>query len=408
MIIGTLALSIVVTGVPVGSFAAEQVPTNVSVNQSISLTTAIEMAKNYNMNIRQITNAKEKAMKGYSDASNGGNTAAGMLAQYNAYKSLYENGAKDVLETSALEMYKAMFGPQPSLSFEQIYDKFVVPSEITPYSVYVTFQGLKLDEPRVTSLVEYQVNQMYYGILSYQHSIELMGESLSITEKKIKELEQKYALGQVSKVSLETEKLTYTKSLQELAKQKKELRALEVQFNGLLGLPKESAVKIVDPGLLKAPKTYTYEELVTEALANRSDLKKSDLEIDKLTFEVKTMSEYIKDPKADKRVDADQRLLSAKLSKMTLENDIRAEILTAYNSFKQAEENLKISSEKVSLSEKQLTKAKQLYKVGYIKMLDLYGVELQLQNSKLSYESAVYTYNKQLDALSRITNHSLN
>ena len=387
---------------------ADSTTTVKPVQEKLTIDSAIAKATAYSMQIRQITTAKENAMKGYSSAESAGARAAGMLHDYNVYKNLDANGAKDALSNATLEMYRAMFGPQPVLSFEQIYDQFIVPSEVMPYQVYVQYQGLKIDEPIVVSSVEYQTKQMYYGILSYQHTIKLMQDSLKISEKKIKEMELRYKVGQVAKATLDMEKLSYTKSQLELEKQKKDLKVLEMQFNGLLGLPESTAVVLTDPGLAKPATSYNYSQLVAEALENRGDLKKSQLEIDSLNKEVKVMTEYLRDPKLDRRVDADQRLLSAKLAKSELEAGIRAEVLVAYSGYKQSEESLRVASEKVSLSEKQLVKIKQLYKAGYVKALDVYGVELQLQNSKLGYETAVYDYNKQLDALARVTRHSVN
>lgn len=407
--IGLLAISLMVGGIPpTASYAAETQAAATETAQTLSIEAAIKKATDYSMMVRQIKNAKEKAMKGYSQAENGGAKAGALLDDYLAYQNLYYAGADDPMEVTALEIFKAMFGSQPTLSFEQMYDNFVVPSEVAPYQVYVQYQGLKIDEPNVISGVEYQTKQMYYGILSYQHSLLLMQDSNRISEKKIKEMELKYSVGQVSKVALETERLNYTKSLLELEKQKKDLRVLEAQFKGLLGVDEATKLALVDPGLLLVKEPITYENLLNKALKDRGEIKKSQFTIDNLAHEVKVMSQYLKDPKSDRRVDADQRLLDAKLAKANLENDIRAEILDAYNSFKQAEEQLEISKKKVELSEKQLTRMKQLLKTGYVKNLDVYSVELQLQSSKLSYESAVYNYNKQADAINRITVHALN
>lgn len=410
VLVGAIAAALIASGIPTSGYAAVQTNSAViaPVAETVTLDSAIQKATDYSMQIRQIANAKNSAMKAYSATENGGAKAAALLDQYNVYQGLYQNGAKDALQVMTLEMYQAMFGPQPNLSFEQMYDQFVIPSEITPYQVYVQFQGLKIDEPTVISTVAYQTKQLYYGILSYQHSVALMKDSATITEKKIKELELKYKLGQVAKATLESEKLSYSKSLLELEKQKKELNILEMQFKGLLGYHENTAIKLSDPGLIKATEIISYDALVSKALANRADLKKSQLTIDQLTHEVKVMSQYLRDEKLDRRVDADQRLLSAKLAKAELENQVRAEVLDAYNDYKQAQEQLLISEKKVALSEKQLSKMKQLLKVGYVKNLDVFGVELQLQNSKLSYESAVYNYNKQLDAVNRITMHALN
>ncbi len=406
--IGLLAISLMIGGMPLSSYATETPSVTTEAVQTLSMDAAIQKATDYSMMIRQIKNAKEKAMKGYSQAENGGAKAGAQLDDYLAYQNLYYAGADDPVEVMALEVFKAMFGPQPILNFEQMYDNFVIPSEVAPYQVYVQFQGLKIDEPNAISAVEYQTKQMYYGILSYQHSLLLMQDSNCITTKKIKEMELKYSVGQVSRVALEAERLNYTKSLLELEKQKQDLKVLEAQFKGLLGLSENTPLKLVDPGLLLVKEPVSYESLVDKAIKDRGDLKKSQFAIDNIVHEVKIMSQYLKDPQSDRRVDADQRLLDAKLAKANLENEIRAEILDAYNSFKQTEAQLEISKKKVELSEKQLTRMKQLLKTGYVKNLDVYSVELQLQSSKLSYESAVYNYNKQADAINRITDHALN
>jgi hypothetical protein len=409
IMVGTLTMALLLNGVaPLSYGATTAQAASVVKTNAMSVDEAMQKAKAYSMQIRQITAAKESAMRGYSAAESGGAKAGNMLYEYNVFQKLSENGATDPMQVATLEMYRAMFGGSPSLSFEQMYDQFIIPSEVSPYKVYVQYQGLKLDEPSVISGVEYQTKQMYYGILSYKHSLLLMQESIGITQKKIQELELKYKAGQVAKATLEMEKLTYSKNLLELDKQKKELKILETSFNGLLGNADNAPVVLKEVGLLNAPGVISYETLVLQAFQNRADLKKSQLEIDSLTHEVKIMSGYLRDPKLDRRIDADQRLLSAKLAKMTLENNVKTEILDAYNTYKLAQEQLSISAKKVALSEKQLSKIKQLLKVGYAKKLDVFGVELQLQNSKLGYESAVYEYNKQLDAISRITVHALN
>lgn len=406
----TLAAALVLNStVPLANFAAAGVTATQPIAvKSISIEESIQMAKDYSMQIRQIQIAKDNAMKAHSASENGGSQAGALLHEYNAYQRLYERGVKTESDVAALKMYQSMFNGEPSLTFEQMYDQFVYPMDVAPYQVYVQFQGLKVDEPNVISSIEYQTKQLYYGILSYQHSLVLMKDANGITEKKIKELELKYKVGQVAKVTLDSEKLSYAKSQSELEKQKKELKVLEAQFNGLTGREKNTAVVLQDPGLLKATEVVNYEQMVSKALQNRGDLKKSQLEIDSLTHEVKIMSQYLRDPKLERRVDADQRLLTAKLAKAEMENEIKAELLGVYSNYKQAEEQLIVSKKKVELSEKQLTKIKQLFKVGYVKKLDVYGVELQLQNSKLGYESAVYEYNKQLDAVSRVTLHALN
>ena len=373
----------------------------------LSLSKSVEMAKENSMLLRQLGDAKEQYMKAYSQAESSGMKAAGMLHEYNVFQNLYEYGAKDPLQKSTLEMYKAMFGSIPSMNFEQIYDQFIVPSEVMPYQSYVQFQKIKIDEVVASSTAEYQTIQTYYGIISFQQNLALLKDSLTITSKKISEMELKYKLGQVSKAALQSERLSYQKSLTEYEKQLKELKMLEMQFNRLVGRDVNSAVRLKMVGLVPIDKSIDYEKLIEKALTTRSDLKKMNFDLDSLNHEVKVMRQYLRDDKHDRRVEAEQRLLSAKLSKATLENGVKQEILLAYSELKLGEEKLDIAQKKVNLTEKQLVKVKQLYKVGYAKQLDVYSVELQLQNSKLEYESAVYNYNKQLDALNRLVVHPL-
>lgn len=386
--------SLVVILMTTGSFASS---TPTLLNEATLSTKAIE----YSEAIVQLNDGIKALQEGYVSAAEGANQAAQLVFDYENYKTMYASGKGSLpANQMAFATYKAMFGDSPSLSNEDIYNKFGKSAVMADEALYVQLQSTQLDLKSTKLTLESSSKQLVQSHAKLSAAIDIQNQVLTLNKRQLDEVTARYQLGLAASVEVDKQKTAYEKAKLSLEKSKRSLENLERQIKSFGGIDIQEAVTISASTQLKSDKDlYTLDAYVRFALENRKEIQKAKLELNMKQLADDTAKKYLFNELLLERQSTANDLELAKANLKDVEFKVKKEVIQKYQQLQLLKEAVNLSQQKLSNSQEQLTMTQSLLSLGKVTKTQVLGAELDVLNQKMALQNAIFDYNQMVDQL---------
>lgn len=377
-----------------GSFA-DSAP--LLLNEANLSTKAIE----YSEAITQLNDGIKALQEGYVSAVEGGNQAGQLLYDYENYKAMYAAGTGNLAANrTAYATYQAMFGSSPSLSNEELYNKFGKSAVMADEATYIQLQSTMLDLKSTKLTLESTAKQLTQSYVKLSAAIDIQTQMLALNQRQLEELSAKYKLGMVSNIEVSKQQSAYEKAKLNLEKSKRSLENLEGQVKNFAGIGYKESIKISADTSLKSDKDlYSLDAYIRFALENRKEVQKSKLELQMKQLADDTAKKYLFNADLLERQNTANELALAKANLSDTEYKVKKEIIQKYQQLQILKEAVTLGQQKLSNSQEQLAMTQSLLELGKVTKTQVMGAELDTLNQKMSLQNAIFDYNQMVDEL---------
>lgn len=355
----------------------------------------------YSLSMQQLKDGVKSLEEGYVSAVSGANSAGQMLYDYENFKVMYAANKGELSENRTIfATYQAMFGQTPSLSNEELYEKFGKSAEMADESVYTQLMSTKSDLKSLEATLENSVSQLVYGIASTNYGISLQESALKLSEKQLADLNAKFKQGKASSYEVTKQNLAVQKSKLQLEKTKRSLLTLNRQLKNLTGIVSDDVLKINYPLTAKpASQIKTLAEYKAQAIEQRNEVLKAKYTYEEKKKGLEVAQKYLKnvDLISYKTVENEFRLAEAEY--MNQIHAVNQDVLGAFNALTSAKVQLELLSQKLSDSKLQLDNTKAFFSSGLVNEATVMGAELDYLNQTMNYQNGIFEYNKAYDTL---------
>lgn len=378
------------------TFAATQ-PTNLTLKDAqLLLTKNSVVLMDLDQGVRSFKDAEKKAAEGKQKIE-------GYYYEYQNFVKMYENGvASNPLSEATYGMYQAMFGKEPTKSYKDIYNQFINTIEITHYDLYQRKEIMKIDRTITEATLNYNLEKIFNSLGSLDQTIRVNSLYISSLEKKQAELNLQYKLGKVSRFEKEKAELELSKSKLNADSLQRTRDNLEMNLRSMVGISADQQIvyKYDQANTLGTLKTLPSYQI---ALRNENlKLKKALIDVRTIEREIGIMKEYIKDEQDEQRMDAEQRLTSAELNYMSVENALKTDLQKSYGQTLSKQKQLEVANRKLTESKAMLTKVKSYFKVGYVKKLDVISAEIGVTQAEIDVKKLQNELVESLDLINQV------
>lgn len=358
-------------------------------------------ALSYSLTVQQLKDGVKSLEEGYVSAVEGASSAGQMLYDYENYKAMYESGRGSQTENRQIfAIYQAMFGQTPSISNEELYEKFGKSAEMADEGVYYQLQSTKLDLKSLEATLQNSVSQIIYGIASTSSGIKLQESALKLGQKQLVDLKAKFEQGKASSYEVTKQMLSVQKSTLQLEKTKRSLVTLERQLKNLTGITNTEPMSLSYPLTPKpASQIKTLAEYKAQAIEQRNEVLKAKYTYEEKKKGLEVAQKYLKnvDLISYKTVENEFRLAEAEY--MNQIHAVNQDVLGAFNALTSAKVQLELLSQKLSDSKLQLDNTKAFFSSGLVNEATVMSAELDYLNQTMNYQNGIFEYNKAYDTL---------
>lgn len=363
--------------------------------KSLNIEEAKKLAVTNSDALKQLDKAIEQLDKGHLQAMEGKKAAESYYSQYMEFKKMYEEGAPTSgLDKTAYQIYSAMFGGRPTLSNADIYNQFIVPIEITHFSVYYQMDGLKKDRALAIMAIEAGIDKLFDGISSTEKSVALTQSYLKLSEIQLNQSNTKYKLGTISELELFKVQKNYEKAQIEYKKQVSTLAGLRQDLYAMCLIPVGVNPEIQRTSTRKTIKIDSFDKLLEQMKTKDITLLKAERNLFLAQRESEFMKKYILDESDDARINMENKLVSAEQSYESTYASQSVKLLKLYSNYTSQLKQLEILDQKIETGKKSVTKMEAYLKVGYVTDLAVTNEKLSLQQLLIQREAGQNTLNQ--------------
>ncbi len=332
-----------------------------------------------------------------------------------------------------------------SLSFQQPLFTFntlkasVTRAEINLEKAQRNYAGASKD-------IVYNVTAGFYQLYQARENVEIAKEKVKQTESSYQTAQNKFKAGLIAEVEALQLEVDLASSKNDLLNAERNYSEVKNNFKILIGLKLSDSIDVVAK-LEYNPVTINLDEAINYALANRSELKNSeaDIELSKLSVDEtgsqgnisamlsanyglnkddnrfqdifhqfdgsRSVTFSVHVPVLDwgannRKVEAAEANLN--LNKLTYENEkeeIKKEIIEVVNRINSAKARVETLSKSVELAQKSFDISQQRFQAGNITSFELQQMQLRLTDAKTNSLNALIDYKLALADLNRKTLH---
>lgn len=293
----------------------------------------------------------------------------------------------------------------------------------------LAYQVAKEEYLKAKNEIVVQVKEIFYRLLLAKQMVLISQEAVEVTKEHLKVTETFYQEGKVSKYDVSRAKVQLTNAQTNLIKAKNALKLAKETLFYLLNIKISDAVDI--QGELKyLPREIDLDNVLKEALVNRSEIKQMELQeeigkslvkltkaSDKPTIILTGNYDWQNDQLSTKDwYDTWQALLvlnvplfdgfstrakvkqsevyleQIKLSRDLIIESVKLEVKQAVLNFQQAKESIEAQKENVETAKDNLKIAQERYKLGLMSNIEVRDAELTLTQAETNYYQAIADY----------------
>jgi outer membrane protein TolC len=328
-----------------------------------------------------------------------------------------------------------------NLTLDQDIDVFGrVPRAINAANLYSDIG--REDQQRVESEVVFNVKEQYYGVILARELRDVAGMSLEQAEANLKQIESMVREGTRSRFDLLRARVEVANRKPELIRARNEVELAESRLKRVLGLPLEQEIDLTDE-LVMEPFDMKVVEGTELALARRPEIRSIEMEEEMEEVEVdlawldyfpslSLQSRYTIQGQTDQsfpeseefarswnasvgmtlpifdglrtsgRINqARARLSMARYEKKKIEEEIRLEVIEAFQELESAKEEILSQRANVDEAEEAYRLSTIRFANGLTTQLEVNDVELALNLARTNYIQSLYHYNVALASVER-------
>ncbi len=277
----------------------------------------------------------------------------------------------------------------------------------------------------------FNVQKAYWGVVKAQKFVEVAREAVKQVEGHVKDLENMYNVGMVTKNDLLKAKVQLSNAKLGLIQAKNGLELAKKSFCNVLGIPLDTDVKLTEELSYKPSANISLSDAVSQALLQRPEISmlKAGISIGKRTVNIASAG-YLpnftlvldygyKKPNREynmefyttwtvslvasmnlfdwgrthyKRTQAQHQLLQMKENFENAKNGIRLEVTQAVLMEKTAEQKIRVAEENVKQAEENFRVTADLFQQGMATNTDYLDANTLLVKAKTDYISALIDY----------------
>lgn len=427
----------------------------------LSLRRAVQLATSPEGSVR--VQLDEENLKQAKDRSN--EVRAGLLPDVESYvsaqtsvRSLAAQGLSGVhlgvpasLSAGLEGILGAQLGGALANVFQEAINGFSFPSRAGPYDLldargtgqqvvfdfglirrvqasHATVRSAKHQLSATDEQVASQVAKSYLAALRADAQVDAVQADLDLSEATVKSAEHQKEAGSGTGLDVTRAGVQAANDKQRLLVAKNEQSRAHYQLLRTMSMRLDTAVELTDTLDYKPTETLTVEDAISQALANRPDLKaqleredaaklnSSSVKYERLPSVV-TQFDYgtiggpaatlvptrdfigsVRIPVFDggrrdaRRAEAASQLRQERLRTQDIRDQIEMDVRTAMDSLKSAEEQVKVAEEGLSLAEHELAQTRRRFEAGVSGSLEVSDSSDRLQRARTNRINALYNY----------------
>lgn len=278
--------------------------------------------------------------------------------------------------------------------------------EFLPESMKFNYEVKKMAIKITENAMANTADNLFAGLYSTYHSIEMAKQSLELAEKNLKREQERFSNGLITQLDLEESELELKGAKNALTKAKRDYDNMHRQFNSLTGLPLDFRYDLIGtPWTNENGILITEDQAIAEALANRMEIWSTKKQINLVIFRMeiyrhKNVHKFHQQTIEDYENALDE-LENLKLTLSQQEYEIEKEIRLAYQDLEKSYNDLELSKLNLARQKNQLETLKTQYQSGLVPISVVEQLELAVKQLEFSVNiNLVNVLNKQ-DKLNR-------
>ena len=242
-----------------------------------------------------------------------------------------------------------------------------------------------------TSLIKFQVENAYYGVLKAEREMQNAMDSLSRAREQLRLAKVGLDVGVNAQVDVLGAEVLVASQEMAVTFASNSLKQARMDFNNLIGLALDDEAKLTS-SFNFAPLEFNLDEI--KEMAKEKDITYIQLhENYKVQQETFNLARGYYTPNVYTYQEAERNYNIAKLKLQNADQELELKIRKAYLNTEAAKERYKLMEKSVEQSRESYRLTKLRYEVGMATLLDIERSSGELDNAKAELLSAIYDYN---------------
>lgn len=228
-------------------------------------------------------------------------------------------------------------------------------------------------------MLVYSAETMYISIATLKLSVDDVERGLNTLDRSIAEMEKRYELGQISKLTLEQVKHQRTSVYSQLQTLSYSIEELELSLGALLGwdVGTKASVSALTPITTSQLNQINYKKDLTSALENSYNIWTAQENIRIITNDLSTTAQKTS-------------LEAAKMSRTIAERDMTQGFMTKFNAIGEKQRLVSVAKEDYEFQKTLYEATKKQYNLGVISKNTLLSAEDDLASAEAAINAAQY------------------
>lgn len=293
----------------------------------------------------------------------------------------------------------------------------------------IGYQSSQLGLNKTNQQLRLDTTTAYYNILQAQNMVKVSQESVDNLAAHLQNVQAQYSVGTVAKSDVLRSQVELANAQQNLTKAQNGYDLAVTSLENIIGLPPGTPLTLKEE-LAYAPVSMTLDQAISTAVANRPDLKQSQLGIDAAQYGLKaaqsgnrpTVNFNAYNDWSDKDfpgfdnsawgmsvmaswnifdsgltkskvTQAQAGIDQAKAQNQLVRDGVVLDVQQSYLSLKEAEKRIQTSQVAVNQAQEDYSIAQVRYGAGVGTNLDVLDAQVALTQAKTNYIQALYDYN---------------
>ncbi len=287
----------------------------------------------------------------------------------------------------------------PNLSRAEEYEMFVYPLEVAPVALQNGIVQLKRGVELAEIGTATGMGQLYDSYSMLTGYLELQEQNYAVAKEKYEADKTRYELGRLSEADYKASANTLEIAKLNRDTMERQLDNLTMNINRMIGREPEAPIKIQVTNQAFIPHDLEDVDVyINRALEERNEILTQEEAIHAKEIEMTQVDKFFSDSKDTYKATALE--LEVQKSEMeSVENDIRIELISAYQNVLEKEKAADIAKGDLDAAYRQYNVVKTNMSLGFVTAATLNQVQILVSNSLEGYNTAVTDYDKAYEDL---------
>lgn len=358
---------------------------------SLTYERALNDALSESLELRELSNGYDALRKGYLKAEEGAKQVGSVYNDLQKYIALHEKLASGAylqgLDLTDYQYGVMVFGQsKPTLSSEEIYQRYIHTMEVIPFELYYQAANIKEDKRLVESQIKNGVRQLYFGIVALDNTIESIALKVTIQDKQHQDMVALQKQGRISQIDFEKSVIDLMKSQIEIEKLKRTRENMITQLKSMVGISQNQEVILVTTTLPSVDKNLKpFETYYEKATIIDPSLVKAENDLKVVNYKNDRIVIYYKDALLTERIDS-QVAVDTKVSAQTLAKiALKRSVYSIYIDALDKQSNFETANLTLQSSLSTLRSTQNYYKLGLVNGFQKYAAEANYESARINY-----------------------